>query len=508
MQFTEIGFAVFLLIVFCLYWFALRKTIWLRNLMVLSASYIFYGWWDWRFLILIVITTLSTFGSALFIPRRHGKVFLVANIVLNLGILAVFKYLGFFTENLQRLFSLFGWNLDWFTIDVLLPVGISFYTFQAIAYSIDVYRKNVKPERNIITFATFIAYFPQLVAGPIERAAQLLPQLRTARPWERDYAVSGLRMILFGVLKKVAVADILAVYVDEIFNEGNLANPLIVLAAGLLFSLQIYCDFSAYSEIARGTSRLLGIELMANFRFPYFSRNIMEFWRRWHISLMMWFRDYLYIPMGGNRKGKARTYLNIAVVFLLSGLWHGAAWNFIVWGAYWALANIIGRAFMHLKVPGKAIGFGDLPKIVETFMVVAFGFYIFRCETWQQMAQGFMSLPLYYTALAFLWFVALIITCKPFRTLYSCISLRWALGVLAVAAIIGTGIWQWQLCLRYFFVLPALFVFVLEWHGRNGDYPFATLCANRYGRWILYWVSMLFVVLSEPLDMSFIYFQF
>ena len=239
MQFTEIGFAVFLLIVFCVYWFALRKTINLRNLAILSASYLFYGWWDWRFLILIVITTLSTYATALLIPRRKGKIALIINIVLNLGILVAFKYLGFFTENLQKLFSWFGWNLDWFTIDVLLPVGISFYTFQAIAYSVDVYRKKVLPEKNIITFATFIAYFPQLVAGPIERASQLLPQLNTVRKWQRARATSGLQMILFGVLKKVAVADIVALYVDKIFNEGNLENPLIVLAAGLLFSVQI-----------------------------------------------------------------------------------------------------------------------------------------------------------------------------------------------------------------------------------------------------------------------------
>lgn len=309
MQFTEITFAVFLTVVFALYWLLLRKWVKAQNMLLLCASYLFYGWWDWRFLALIMLTTLTTFVTALWARSRYGRWLTAANIVINLGILVVFKYLNFFSENLQRLFALAGWNLDWFTLDVLLPVGISFYTFQAIAYSVDVYRRRVEACDSVVAFATFIAYFPQLVAGPIERASQLLPQIISPRRWDEAMAVSGLRMILFGVMKKVCIADMLALYADRLYS-GSLGSPLATLAAGIVFTLEIYCDFSAYSEIARGVSRLLGIELMANFRFPYFSRNILEFWRRWHISLMWWFRDYVYIPLGGNRRGATRTAVN------------------------------------------------------------------------------------------------------------------------------------------------------------------------------------------------------
>lgn len=285
MQFTEIAFAVFLTVVFVLYRLVLRRWVRAQNMLLLAASYLFYGWWDWRFLGLIMLTTATTFVSARLANGRCGRLVTASNIALNLGILVVFKYLNFFSYNLQRLFSLVGWNLDWFTVDVLLPVGISFYTFQAIAYSVDVYKRRVKACADPLAFATFIAYFPQLVAGPIERASQLLPQIEAPRRWDAAYATSGLRMILFGVMKKVCIADMLAIYADRLY-EGNLLNPVMALAAGVVFTLEIYCDFSAYSEIARGVSRLLGIELMANFRFPYFSRNIIEFWRRWHISLM------------------------------------------------------------------------------------------------------------------------------------------------------------------------------------------------------------------------------
>ena len=336
MQFTDIIFAPFLIIVFVMYWLVLRRYTGLQNVLLLAVSYLFYGWWDWRFLGLIILTSATTWVSALFINRKWGRYLITLNIILNLGILVLFKYFNFFSENLSRLFALFGMSLDWFTLDVLLPVGISFYTFQAIGYSCDVYKGRIEPCRDIISFFTFIAYFPQLVAGPIERASRLLPQISNPRTWNPAYATTGMRMIMFGLLKKLCIADILAIYVDRIFSQPELSAAM-VLVGGIAFSIEIYCDFSAYSEIARGVSRLLGIELMANFRFPYFSRNVLDFWRRWHISLMQWFRDYLYIPLGGNRKGEMRTIINSFIVFSLSGLWHGAAWNFIVWGLYWAL---------------------------------------------------------------------------------------------------------------------------------------------------------------------------
>lgn len=508
MQFTEIGFAVFLAVVFAIYWLTMRKHVRMQNILLLAASYTFYGWWDWRFLTLIIITTASTFATALFAGGRHGKAVTIANITLNVGILATFKYLGFFADNLRRLLAAFGWNLDWFTIDVLLPVGISFYTFQAIAYSVDVYKRRISPCTDPIAFATFIAYFPQLVAGPIERAADLLPQLRNPRTWQPARAASGLRMILFGVMKKVCVADIIAIYVDNIYNNGLNSAPA-TLAAGILFSLQIYCDFSAYSEIARGTSRLLGIELMANFRFPYFSRNITEFWRRWHISLMMWFRDYIYIPLGGNRKGNLRTYFNIAVVFLLSGLWHGAAWNFIVWGAYWAVANIIGKAIFRLKNPATPISLRQLPDIILTLAVVSFGFCIFRCTGWTQMAQALSHSWIYAAAAIPLWLAAKAATSAPIAAICSRRTVRTTAVAILIALLAIAPVIDWQRALGiYPLLLPFILVAAIEWKDRNTDYPFSSPPQNRLPRWILYWTCMAFVLLSEPTDMTFIYFQF
>lgn len=514
MQFTEIGFALFLLVVFTLYWFVARRHVRGRNLLVLASSYLFYGWWDWRFLLLIILTTLSTYVTALYGRGKHGRLLTGVNIALNLGILAAFKYLGFFVENLQRLLGAFGWNIDWFTVEVLLPVGISFYTFQAIGYSIDVCRGEVKPCRDLLSFATFIAYFPQLVAGPIERASALLPQLQSIRPWNRRQAVSGLQMILYGVVKKVALADMLAVYTDRLFLEGNLVDPKVTLIAGILFSLQIYCDFSAYSEIARGTSRLLGVELMANFRFPYFSRNVVEFWRRWHISLMMWFRDYLYIPLGGNRRGKARTYLNIAVVFLLSGLWHGAAWNFIVWGAYWAVVNIFCRLTGKVRDPKRPIEIRDLPQICVTFIVVTFGFYIFRCSDWSQMGAGFANVAVYAIAAVVLWAIMYGVRGLVVRGLEATATkevrglavkgLEW--GVVIGVILFLVAKWPWSMA--YYTWLPALVIVWIEWRDRNTDHPYSTQSRMRIMRWGMYWLLMLFALLSEPIDMNFIYFQF
>lgn len=359
MQFTEIGFAIFFVAVFALYWFVLRRRTAAQNVLLLAASYLFYGWWDWRFLGLIMLTTATTYGSAFLARKPYGKAAVTANIALNLGILALFKYLGFFTENLQRLIAAFGWNIGWFTVDVLLPVGISFYTFQAIAYSVDVYKGRVEACRDPLAFATFIAYFPQLVAGPIERASSLLPQIERPRRWDYAQAVDGCRMVLFGIMKKVCVADMLAIYVDRLY--ADISSPAVCVAAGLLFTMEIYFDFSAYSEIARGTSRMLGIELMANFRFPYFSRNVAEFWQRWHISLMNWFRDYLYIPLGGNRKGRRRTILNTMTIFALSGLWHGAAWNFIVWGIYWGVVYVVAKQVFGQRMSKAPIQYLSLP---------------------------------------------------------------------------------------------------------------------------------------------------
>lgn len=502
MLFTDSIFAVLMMAVFCLYWLALRRSPRWQNLLLLAASYVFYGWWDWRFLGLILLTSLTTFTAALVPRRRGGRTAAAANIVFNLAILVVFKYFNFFSENLGRLFELFGLGLDWFTIDVLLPVGISFYTFQAIGYSVDVVKGRVDPCRNPVTFCTFIAFFPQLVAGPIERASAIIPQLEAPRRWESGRAAEGLRMIMFGLVKKLCIADMIALWVDRAFAAPHL-SAVGVLAAGIAFSIEIYCDFSAYSEIARGTARLLGIELMANFHFPYFSRNIVEFWRRWHISLMEWFRDYVYIPLGGNRRGRGRAIANSMAVFLLSGLWHGAAWNFVLWGAYWAVVYVVAKFAMGQRSPSRPISVRDLPAMIFTFGAVALGFYFFRCPGSGAVVDGLQACWLYAVVFGATGLAARLIA-NPGR-------LRVALVVLAVAAF-GAALWLWQepwwTALRWWWLVPAALVAFSEWQARNLAYPLARMPRAMWRRLAFYWACIICIVLSEPTDMSFIYFQF
>ncbi|MDE6480301.1 MAG: MBOAT family protein [Muribaculaceae bacterium] len=503
MQFTDIIFALFLSTVFCLYWFPFRGRTGWQNMLLLAASYVFYGWWDWHFLGLIFLTSLTTFLTAQYARSRYGKVLTISNIVLNLGILICFKYLGFFSENLGRLLSLFGIGLDWFTIEILVPVGISFYTFQAIAYSIDVYKGRVEACRNPLVFFTFISYFPQLVAGPIERASQLLPQIDGRRQWNRQQASSGMRMIMFGLMKKVCIADILAIYVDRIFSATEL-TPIMVLSGGILFSLEIYCDFSAYSEIARGVSRLLGIELMVNFKFPYFSRNIPEFWRRWHISLMEWFRDYLYIPLGGNRKGKMRTAFNTLIIFALSGLWHGAAWNFVLWGLYWGAFSVAAKFLLGQKIPKGDISFGCLPSMIATFGVASFGFYLFRCSGEAQILSGLKALWLYTSVFAGIWaFSWLLVRYVLFRKTIIIIS------TAAIAGIIGyIAVSEWIYLLKFWWLIPGIMVLALEWEARNSAYPLQSVSPYTWKRMMLYAACVFFIAISEPTEMTFIYFQF
>lgn len=503
MQFTDIIFAVFLAVVFCLYWFLLRRKTHWQNLLLLVASYIFYGWWDWRFLGLIFLTSLTTYLTALYAKGRMGKEITVCNILLNLGILVCFKYLGFFSENLGRLLNLFGLGLDWFTIEILVPVGISFYTFQAIAYSIDVYKGRIDACRDALSFFTFISYFPQLVAGPIERASQLLSQFTREREWNWSMASTGMRMIMFGLLKKVCIADTLAIYVDRIFTGDELSS-IMVLAGGVLFSLEIYCDFSAYSEIARGVSRLLGIELMVNFRFPFFSRNIPEFWRRWHISLMEWFRDYLYIPLGGNRKGKLRTALNILIIFTLSGLWHGSAWNFVLWGVYWGLFSIVARFILGQKVPKTRIATSEIPSMVATFGVVALGFYFFRCSETSEILAGLRGCWLYIIVFAVLWGIAK--AAVRFRIIHT--VLIWGGGIVIMSILGYVVMTNWAFLLKFWWLLPALIVAAVEWKARNSDYPLQYVSETQWKRLALYTACVFFIGISEPTEMTFIYFQF
>lgn len=469
MNFNSIEYAIFLPVVFIIYWYALGERLRLQNLLLLSVSYLFYGWWDWRFLLLIIATTLSTYATAIAASRcptrRAARLWTATNIVLNLGILATFKYFNFFGENLIRLFNVFGFALDWVTVDILLPVGISFYTFQAISYSVDVYRRQLTPTRDIIGFATFVAFFPQLVAGPIERATRLLPQILSPRHWDYGSAVIGMRQILWGLAKKIAIADFCGIYATRILSQPDYYSGSTLLLGAVLFSFQIYGDFSGYSDIALGSARLLGIRLMDNFRYPYQATSVADFWRRWHISLMTWLRDYVYIPLGGSRHGKGRTIINIIIVFLLSGLWHGASWTFVLWGAWWAMLMIGERLIVGKHhTPPVDSSLRQLPRMVGVFILATAGWLIFRSSS-----------------VAELWAIV--------NKIFSPSILEWATGFTPLVAVI--------------------ILVVVEWIGRRSSFPIERLPMPVWCRWAIYWV-LLGVILWTIEDEStqFIYFQF
>ena len=406
MLFNSLEFLLFLPTVFAVYWILNLWTnrprgLQAQNLLLLIASYVFYGWWDWRFLSLIAFSTLVDFAVGIQIAKanareipieaddsvrsRTAKRWLGVSLVVNLGLLGYFKYANFFIENWIDAWSAVGVHMDPWTLKVILPVGISFYTFQTLSYSIDIYRRKLLPTTNLIEFAAFVSFFPQLVAGPIERASALLPQIASRRNFDYKEGVSGLRLILWGMFKKVVVADTCAIYVNDVFaNYTEYSGPTLMMGA-VFFAFQIYGDFSGYSDIAIGTARLFGIKLMTNFKTPYFSRDIAEFWRRWHISLSTWFRDYLYIPLGGSRVGKWRAIRNTFVIFLVSGFWHGANWTFIIWGLIHALL------FLPLLLSGRnRRNVGDIqgiPTVRElggmftTFAAVTVAWVFFRADS-------------------------------------------------------------------------------------------------------------------------------
>ncbi|MBR3455710.1 MAG: MBOAT family protein [Bacteroidaceae bacterium] len=394
MLFNSFEFVVFLPLVFLLYWFVFRSRRW-QNFFVLVASYVFYGWWNWRFLLLIAFTSACSYISGVLIERSKDlssrRWVSAANIVVNLLVLAVFKYYNFFTENVASLCNLVGYELDWATLNIVLPVGISFYTFQALSYSIDVYRGNIRATHDPVEFFAYISFFPQLVAGPIERATNLLPQFQKSRSFNYAKAVDGCRQMLWGFFKKLVVADNCAVIVNQYWDSFSGQTGFHLLLVVVLFAFQIYCDFSGYSDIAIGCSRLFGIDLKRNFNYPYFSRDIAELWRKWHISLMTWFRDYVYYPLGGSRCSKTRAMWNTVVVFFLSGLWHGANWTFVIWGLYNALLLIIG-SFFGLFVKSKDIpaegkifpSIKEFCKMLFTFFLFLIGLIIFRSQNMGQ----------------------------------------------------------------------------------------------------------------------------
>ncbi len=385
MTFNSSTYGWFLVLVFSLFWL-LHKRREARNGLLLIASWSFYAAWDWRYLSLILFSTLLDYivglqlgGSDPADPdkKRKRRVLLTMSLVGNLGMLAVFKYYGFFTTELQ---ALLGIQIP--RLDILLPVGISFYTFQTLSYTIDVYWGKLKPTRDLAEFALFVAFFPQLVAGPIVRASEFMPQFER-EPWlDRHRLLYGMSRIMDGLVKKVVIADVLAIYlVEPVFAEGSTASGLYVLLGIYGYAMQIYCDFSGYSDIAIGSARILGFYIPENFKVPYTARSIQDFWHRWHISLSSWLRDYLYIPLGGNQKGPVRTYINLGITMLLGGLWHGAGWNFIVWGGMHGSWLALNRFWDRRKLPWFGGLFGRLIGTFLTFQLVCLAWVFFRSKT-------------------------------------------------------------------------------------------------------------------------------
>jgi len=390
MLFNSFTFLIFLPIVFILYWFLLKKSFKAQNILLLIASYVFYGWWDYRFLSLIFASTLVDYFVGLKLSKTEKKAsrkwLLAISLLFNLGLLCYFKYANFFIDSWVEAWGSIGVNFNISSLNVILPVGISFYTFQTLSYTIDIYRKQLQPTSSFFRFATYVAFFPQLVAGPIERAAHLLPQFDRKRIFDFEYAKSGISLILWGMFKKVVIADNCAFFVNQIFNDISGQSSAELAIGAVLFGFQIYGDFSGYSDIAIGVARLFGFDLMTNFRFPYFSKNIPEFWRRWHISLSTWFRDYLYIPLGGSRGGLLMKIRNIFAIFLVSGLWHGANWTFVIWGGIHAalyLPTLLSKAPKR-KVSNNEFKFSQLPAMLYTFIAVMLAWVFFRAANVSQ----------------------------------------------------------------------------------------------------------------------------
>jgi len=482
MLFNSLDFAVFLPIVFLLYWFVANKNLKLQNFLIVAASYLFYGWWDWRFLFLILFSSIVDYLVGIGLLNEENtkkrKILLWVSILINLGFLGFFKYYNFFLENFENAFSFFGKELNTNSLNIILPVGISFYTFQTLSYSIDVYRRKLTPTKDFIAFSAFVTFFPQLVAGPIERATHLLPQFYTKRTFDYSKAVDGLRQILWGLFKKVVIADNCAQFANAIFdNSGEYSGSTLLLGA-LFFTFQIYGDFSGYSDIAIGTSRLFGFDLMQNFNFPYFSRDIAEFWRRWHISLSTWFRDYLYIPLRGSKGGLWMKIRNTFIIFLVSGFWHGANWTFIAWGAlnaiYFLPLLITNRNRNHIGIVAEDSAlpsFREFLMMATTFGMTVLAWIFFRAENIGHAFSIFSKV-----------FSKSVVAVPYFKD-----------GSLAVPTL----------------VLVALFV-CIEWIGRKGPYAIAHLGTNwpRVSRYGLYYTILILIFWFGGKEQQFIYFQF
>ena len=482
MLFNTIDFAVFLPIIFILYWFVANRNLKFQNFLLVVASYVFYGWWDWRFLSLILFSTLVDFAIGRQLEKEEReikrKMILWISIIVNIGVLGFFKYYNFFLNNFVDAFSFFGTEIKANSLHIILPVGISFYTFQTLSYTIDVYRRKLEPTKDFIAFTAFVSFFPQLVAGPIERATHFLPQFYKKRAFDYTKAVDGMRQILWGLFKKIVIADNCAEYANLIFNQSdNFSGGSLILGA-LFFTFQIYGDFSGYSDIAIGTSRLFGFDLKQNFNFPYFSRDIAEFWRRWHISLSTWFRDYLYIPLGGSRGGTWKKVRNTFIIFIVSGLWHGANWTFIIWGALNAvyflplLLTKKNRNNLDVVAQGRLIpSIKDISSMLLTFGLTVFAWIFFRAENLSH-------------ALSYI----------------SGIGRNNGIGI---AEFIQTDALQ-----KLILLLFVIFFLFFEWIYRDRQYGFQIAGTNKYIAWGLYLFLYSSCLLFGGSEAEFIYFQF
>ena len=483
MLFNSIDFAIFLPIVFIFYWFVTNKNLKLQNFLLVAASYLFYGWWDWRFLSLILFSTIVDYTVGRKLRKEENqlkrKVLLWTSILVNLGFLGFFKYYNFFLDNFILAFSFFGTEIKANSLNIILPVGISFYTFQTLSYTIDVYKRKLEPTKDFIAFSAFVSFFPQLVAGPIERATNLLPQFYNKRTFDYSKAVDGLRQILWGLFKKIVIADSAAQIANEIFNNSADYSGSTLLLGAIFFTFQIYGDFSGYSDIAIGTSRLFGFDLKQNFNFPYFSRDIAEFWRRWHISLSTWFRDYLYIPLGGSRRGTWMKVRNTFIIFIVSGFWHGANWTFIVWGALNAIYFLPlmltnnNRKNIEIVAQGKSLpNLKELSFMLLTFALTVIAWIFFRAESVSH-ALNILS------------------------------------EILSLSIFSNPNILNNTLELRLFPFILSLFI-MLEWIGREQKYAIANLDlrVNKPIRFAFYYSIIFLVFLFKGQSQEFIYFQF
>lgn len=481
MLFNSANFALFLPVVFFLYWFVTHKKLSLQNLLLLVSSYFFYACWDWRFLFLLIFSTCLDYFSALKIAdaekKSAKKFWFWTSILINLGFLGVFKYYNFFAQSLAESLSGIGFHINPGSLDIILPVGISFYTFHGLSYVIDVYKERIEPEKNFVTYSVFVSYFPLLVAGPIERATHLLPQIKVNRNFDYSKAVDGLRQILWGLFKKVVIADQCAEYANLAFNNTADYSGSTLLLGALFFTIQIYGDFSGYSDIALGVSRLFGIELLRNFAYPYFSRDIAEFWRRWHISLSSWFRDYLYFPLGGSKGGSWSRIKNTFIIFLVSGFWHGANWTFIVWGllnALYIMPSIVmatNRNNLEIVAKGKVFPqFNEILAMFITFGLTVLAWIFFRAES---VGHAFAYLGGIFSIDFF--------TVPAFAALRTFITIGF-----------------------------TLLMFLIEWSGREEQFGLAKIGLSwpRFLRWAFYLYLVILIVLNSGKEQEFIYFQF